>query len=182
MGRVLPLDRPVPGLVWFLSVPGTWEKSKDQEIFGEEQSLESPALAPSFRGAEGLVTPPSPPGATGDARVSVQPQGAHAPTYLRRGAVGGGAFSSSSPQRSKTPANPRSTCLGKEGSRTVSRISSVARALPIFTCGQGRLGFAAGDSVPRLGQNSRMKKPQEEGRGDAKYPDRGVSVKGRAER
>ena len=88
MGRVLPLDRPVPGLVWFLSVPGTWEKSKDQEIFGEEQSLESPALAPSFRGAEGLVTPPSPPGATGDARVSVQPQGAHAPTYLRRGRWG----------------------------------------------------------------------------------------------
>lgn len=110
MGRVLPLDRPVPGLVWFLSVPGTWEKSKDQEIFGAEQSLESPALAPSFRGAEGLVTPPSPPVATGDARVSVQPQGAHAPTYLRRGAVGGGAFSSSSPQRSKTLANPRSTC------------------------------------------------------------------------
>ena len=88
MGRVLPLDRPVPGLVWFLSVPGTWEKSKDQEIFGAEQSLESPALAPSFRGAEGLVTPPSPPVATGDARVSVQPQGAHAPTYLRRGRWG----------------------------------------------------------------------------------------------
>lgn len=88
MGRVLPLDRPVPGLVWFLSVPGTWEKSKDQEIFGAEQSLESPALAPSFRGAEGLVTPPSPPVATGDARVSVQPQGAHAPTYLRRGRGG----------------------------------------------------------------------------------------------
>lgn len=88
MGRVLPLDRPVPGLVWFLSVPGTWEKSNDQEIFGAEQSLESPALAPSFRGAEGLVTPPSPPVATGDARVSVQPQGAHAPTYLRRGRWG----------------------------------------------------------------------------------------------
>ena len=88
MGRVLPLDRPVPGLVWFLSVPGTWEKSKDQEIFGAEQSLESPALVPSFRGAEGLVTPPSPPVATGDARVSVQPQGAHAPTYLRRGRWG----------------------------------------------------------------------------------------------
>ena len=87
MGRVLPLDRPVPGLVWFLSVPGTWEKSKDQEIFGEEQSLESPALVPSFRGAEGLVTPPSPPVATGDARVSVQPQGAHAPTYLGAGEV-----------------------------------------------------------------------------------------------
>ena len=29
------------------------------------------------------MTPPSPPVATGDAWVSVQPQGAHAPTYLR---------------------------------------------------------------------------------------------------
>lgn len=27
--------------------------------------------------------------------------------------------------------------------------------------------------MPRLGQNSRMKTWQEEGRGDAKYPDRG---------
>ena len=113
MGRVLPLDRPVPGLVWFLSVPGTWEKSKDQEIFGAEQSLESPALAPSFRGAEGLVTPPSPPVATGDAPVSGQPQGAHAPTYLGQRGGRGGAFSSSSSgisQGSKTRANPRSTC------------------------------------------------------------------------
>lgn len=47
------------------------------------------------------MTPPSPPGGTGDARVSVQPQGAHAPTYLGAG----GAFKSSSSgtsQRSKT--------------------------------------------------------------------------------
>ena len=45
-GKGPALRSPSARLVWFLSVPGTWEKSKDQEIFGAEQSLESPALAP----------------------------------------------------------------------------------------------------------------------------------------
>ena len=124
--------------------------------------LESPALAPYFRGTEGLVTPHDLHAATGDTQLSVQPQEhTHLPTW---GCLL--ILSSGISQRSKTRANPRSTCWGKEGSRTVSHISWVTRALPIsFTCSQGRLGFAAGGSVPRLGQNSRIKKSQEEGRG-----------------
>lgn len=174
--RVQPWDRPVHGLVWFLSVPGTWEKSKDQEIFGEEQSLESPALAPYFRGTEGLVTPHDLHAATGDTQLSVQPQEhTHLPTW---GCLL--ILSSGISQRSKTRANPRSTCWGKEGSRTVSHISWVTRALPVsFTCGQGRLGFAAGGSVPCLGQNSRMKKSQEEGRGRCDISRSGCECQGK---